>query len=243
MRRNPSSPCRNPGSQIIPFMCPVKDCSTMSERSVSSSSADTRLLISGHWLSRDVNEMSLPGYSCMLFPLYQQRKKGRSGFSGFPAVTSKPGIKPRSQPVPEQRVLKCQEVIPEVPGALLWHHPPPWTVIQTEGAVSIKKMYSPGNDREWDGWLSRENALLEISHRGEHWGHSSSAVCLAPSVIEMKHAVNKEEKTFFAKNTFSSLIIPSSLRRLQDLRHPCKTFRSGCASYLFVSPTGAFKND
>lgn len=185
MRRNPSSPRSNPGSQIIPFMCPVKDCSKMSERSVSSSSADTQLIISGHWLPRDINEMSLPGYSCMLFPLFQQgKKKGRSGFSGFPTPTSKPGIKPRSRPVPERHVLKCQEVIPKVPGALLWHHPAPCTVIPTQWVLcQLKKIYSPGNDKDWDGWLSRENALLEISHQGERWGHSSSAVYLAPSII------------------------------------------------------------
>lgn len=143
MGRNPSSPCSNLGSQIIPFMCPVKDCSPISERSISSSCADTQLMISGHWLSRHINEMSLPGYSYMLFPLFQQgKKKGRSGLSGFPTITSKPGIKPRSQPVPEQRVLKCQEVIPKVPGALLWHHPPPCTVSQTQWVLCQLKKYT-----------------------------------------------------------------------------------------------------
>lgn len=129
------------------------------------------------WVSQDIP-------ACCSHYSSREKKKGRSGFSGFPTPTSKPGIKPRSRPVPERRVLKCQEVIPKVPGALLWHHPAPCTVNPTQWVLcQLKKIYSPGNDKDWDGWLSRENALLEISHQGERWGHSSSAVYLAPSII------------------------------------------------------------
>lgn len=73
MRRNHSSRCSNAMRFKLSLSCArqqVKDCIKMSNKSIFSSSTDTHLII-----SERINETTLPGYSCILFPLYQWGKK------------------------------------------------------------------------------------------------------------------------------------------------------------------------
>lgn len=139
MRRNHSSRCGDTTRPKLSLSCArhqMKDCIKMSNKSVFSSSADTHLIISEH-----ANETSLPGYPCILFPLYQQGKR-QKWVQWLPYRNIKAWNQTQT-PLCALMALfeECQEAVPKVCTALLWHNPHRYQ--SPIGAVPIKKIYSP----------------------------------------------------------------------------------------------------